>query len=270
MKNSLPKTHRTPARRAWLWALIGGLPLAGFVSWTAPQESEAQLDEARLSLEQLYETRRLISQERNTWKVAKELMASEIEVAQDELAKVVEDIAAKSKESEDNEAQVKELLEAAEASTLASTEMVERLPAWEARLRTMIPRLPQPLQEEIRSLTQSLPKEGEDPKLTPSKRFITVVFLLTQINKFHGEVHTASETLTMPDGTQVNVSTLYLGVSQGYYVSQDGKNAGVGRSSESGWDWTSKPDSAAEIAKAIAILESEAPAGYASLPLTIQ
>ncbi len=270
MKHSQPEFSPRRTGRAWLWALLAGLPLAGFASWTAPQDADPDLDEARLTLEQLYETRRLISQERSTWQVSKELLSDEIGLAGRELEGLQEQIQEKRQESLDAEAMVAELLANSEASTLATQEMLERIPAWEARMRVLLPRLPQPLQDELRTLAQSLPKEGEETHLSPSKRFITLVFLLTQINKFHGEVHLASETLTLPDGAQVNVSTLYLGVSQGYFVTQDGSMAGVGLSSENGWDWTPKPEAAAEIAKAVAILSNEHPAGYATVPVRIQ
>lgn len=270
MKHSQPQPRTQRAGRAWLWALLAGLPLAGFTSWTAPQDADPALEEARLSLEQLYETRRLISQERSTWQVAKELLTDEIDLAGKELEGLRAQITEKQQESTDAEAAVQELLTSSEASTLATQEMEARIPAWEARLRVLIPRLPVPLQDELRTLTQSLPKEGEETTLSPSKRFITVVFLLTQINKYHGEVHLASETLTLPDGQQVNVSTLYLGVSQGYFVTQDGSMAGLGLSGEHGWEWTPKPEAAEEIAKAVAILSNEHPAGYATVPVRVQ
>ena len=109
-----------------------------------------------------------------------------------------------------------------------------------------------------------------DEKLSLSERFQNVLGILNEVNKFNREIAVTSEVRTLADGTSAEVTALYVGIGQGYYVSADGKVAGVGSAAPEGWVWTPANDAAARVAKAIAILKNEQPASFVPLPVRVE
>ncbi|HPF12629.1 MAG TPA: DUF3450 family protein [Planctomycetota bacterium] len=271
MKSPQSRPARPILQRLGLQVFVAIGVVAPLVSWYLPQgQPTSELDQARTSLEQLYETRRLISAERRDWQVNQQILQDEVDLAQREMATLKEQIAAKQAESAQAEARVAELTAEEDASRSAYQAIDETLSHWEERLRVLLPRLPRPLQDQVRALSQSLPSAGQEATVDRSKRFITVLFLLTQINKFHGDVTVGSEVLDLEDGTKAKVQTLYLGISQAFYVTNGGDRAGTGQSGERGWDWTQHNEAAASIARAIAIVNNEQPADFVPLPIVVQ
>ena len=53
-----------------------------------------------------------------------------------------------------------------------------------------------------------------------------------------------SEVRSFRDGNTAEVTALYLGIGQGYYVSASGTVAGVGTATADGWVWTPANDRA--------------------------
>ncbi|MEZ6019993.1 MAG: hypothetical protein R3F17_07795 [Planctomycetota bacterium] len=107
MRAPKPKTQRALP----ILALIGilGAPMA-LVAWNTPQETDSvALEEARESLEQLYETRRLISAENRDWITGKELLRDQIRLAQKEMQTLRQNIKDKQAEMEQTLTQVEEL-----------------------------------------------------------------------------------------------------------------------------------------------------------------
>jgi hypothetical protein len=74
----------------------------------------------------------------------------------------------------------------------------------------------------------------------------------------------------LADGTTAEVTALYVGIGQAYYVSGNKKAAGVGTASDEGWVWTPKNEAAREIARAISILKNEEAADFVPLPIVIK
>jgi hypothetical protein len=59
---------------------------------------------------------------------------------------------------------------------------------------------------------------------------------------------------------------VYLGISNGWYVSNNGQFAGAGRATAEGWQWESI-DEAAGISNMVAILERRRNAELVSVPV---
>jgi Protein of unknown function (DUF3450) len=93
--------------------------------------------------------------------------------------------------------------------------------------------------------------------------------MLNEINKFNREITMTSEVRTLPDGTSAQVTAIYLGIGQGYYVGADGTVAGVGTATADGWVWTTATAAAPRIAEVIAILKNEQVAHFVELPVRI-
>lgn len=128
-------------------------------------------------------------------------------------------------------------------------------------------RLPTPLAEKIKPLTQRLPEDGAVSSLPLAVRFQNVIGIVNEINRFNRELTQASEIRKLADGTTLEVTTVYLGLAQGYYVGANGRVAGIGRGTPEGWTWTESNENAPAIAQMVAILKNEKPAAYVSIPL---
>ena len=97
-----------------------------------------------------------------------------------------------------------------------------------------------------------------------------MIGILNEVNKFNGDISVSNEIRELPGGVRAEVRTLYLGLSQGFYVTADGAGAGVGLPAEAGWEWTPQNELASEITRAIAILQNNEIPAYVPLPVKIQ
>lgn len=228
------------------------------------------IDSARAALEKWVATRQLISQEQRDWALGREMLESRIELVQRE----IDTLAAKQAEAQGSIAEADKqralLLEDNERMKSSSTELEITLRGLEARTLELLARLPDPLRERVRPLSQRLPAAESATKLSLGERFQNVVGILNEVNKFQREIHQASEVHPLAGGGSAEVTALYVGIAQAYFVDAQASVAAVGSSSADGFAWKSAPQAAANIAKAIAILGNEAPAEFVRLPIVIE
>ncbi|TMO57254.1 DUF3450 family protein [Pseudoalteromonas phenolica] len=105
---------------------------------------------------------------------------------------------------------------------------------------------------------------------------------LQQIYKFNDRVAKHSGIIAIQENGKVKnifVHQVYLGLSQGWYISEDYKYYGYGKPSLSGWQWWHSSDNLPEfdqeelksnIVKIIEVLETPTDAQYVELPVMIQ
>lgn len=242
-----------------------------------PPTQAGDVDGARDLLQRWVETRRQISKEKQEWALGRELLDSRVELVSSEIAAVrakIAEVEASIAEAEGKRAE----LEGKRASLQATAnELAASVASLEARTRELLRRAPDALREKLRPISQSLPS---DPALADKgklgERFLTVVGILNELNKFNREVRAESEIRTLPGGATIEVTTVYVGLGQAYYSSGDGKTAGygwpssVGAAGPEGWQWRSADEHAAEIARGIAILTKGADADFVNLPVQVQ
>jgi len=230
----------------------------------------ANIDDARTALKKWVEIRRLLSQEKRDWALSREVLNERLDLVQRE----IEAQRAKIGEAENSMAEVDhkwaDLSEENEALKAATAALSSTLTALENRTQTLLKRLPEPIRVRVRPLSQRLPADPDETKLSLSERFQNIIGILNEVNKFNRDITVTSEVRQLPDGTSAEVTALYVGISAAYYVSRDGRSAGMGTASPDGWVWQAANDDAAQIAAAIAILKNEQVASFVKLPLDIQ
>jgi len=106
------------------------------------------------------------------------------------------------------------------------------------RTKRLLERLPDPVRERVKPLSQRFPEDPADTKLSLGERFQNVIGVLNEVNKFNGEVSVTSEVRALANGSSAEVTALYLGIGQAYYVNASGDAAGIGTASADGWVWT--------------------------------
>ena len=152
----------------------------------------------------------------------------------------------------------------------ASAGLEDLIPEFEARTREVIRRLPEVYRERLAPIAQQMPGSpdaAEDMSL--SQRYIAVLGVLNSLDKMTQETLVVAERRILSDGSEAEVTVMYLGISKGYYVTSDETQAGIGSSTMAGWLWKDANEAAAQIAQAIRILENEDVASFVKLPITI-
>ena len=124
--------------------------------------------------------------------------------------------------------------------------------------------------ERVERLSQRLPERGQETKLSLSERFLNIVGILNESNKFHREITPASEVRSLGDGRTAEVTALYVGLGQAYYVTANGDSAGVGRFAGDAWVWEPVDEAAPAVAEAISVLNGEVAPAFVQLPIRVE
>lgn len=256
-------------RRGRTKVLTLAAALALLAPAAAPGDGVVDVGDTRSALEKWVETRRILSQEKRDWTLGREMLHERIDVVQRE----IDTFRTRIEEAEGSiaEADAKKLELAAENERLqrASAALGEMILTLEQRTRSLIGRLPDPIVDKIKPLSQQLPEAGAETKLSLSQRFQNVVGILNEVDKFNRSITVTSEVRSLADGSAAEVTAFYVGIGQGYYASANGKAAGFGTATAKGWVWTPADGLGPAVLRAVAILQNEEVADFVSLPLDI-
>ncbi len=239
-------------------------------STLAAEKNGATIDDTRTALEQWVETQRVISKEKRDLELAKEMLNERIAIVQREIQSLKEKMAETKKSIAEADKKRAEMMDENEKLKTASTGLETLCTTLEEKTKTFLPRLPDPIREHVKPLSQRIQTNSEEKKETLSARFQNIVGILNEIDKFNQDIKVTSEVRSLPDGTNAEVTAMYLGIGQGYYTGAKGTIAGIGTASETGWVWKSMNEATAAITKAIAILKNEEAASFVHLPIEIQ
>jgi hypothetical protein len=232
--------------------------------------AESKLAEVRSTLEKWVQTRQLISRTKADWQADREMRRNTVELLERELKTVEAQIAGLAT----NSAVVDQERAEAEALKRASNAALERVrlraAEFEGRLRQLVPRLPQPLQEMLAPLLARLPADSANTKLADTERVQVLVGILNELDKFQNAVNLFSERRKKPNGEEVAVETVYIGLGAAYFVNDANDFAGLGAPGERGWEWTVQPELAPAVREAIRIYRNERTARFVALPAIIR
>ena len=236
----------------------------------AEEGVELQVDSTRTALEKWVETRRIISKEKRDWALGREMLTERIDLVKREIEGLRAKIADAEKSIGEADRKRAELLAENERLQGAAGVLRVVVVALEARTKQLLERLPDPIREQVKPLSQRLPENPDEAKNSLSERFQNLVGILNAVNKFNREITVTSERRTLPDGSSAEVTALYVGIGQGYYVGAHGTVAGIGTASDAGWVWRPANDAAPQIAEAIAVFKNEQVAAFVPLPIQIK
>lgn len=256
-------------RLAWAAAVVALATVAAVHERSAvlAQDESAQIDQTRQTIDKWVQTRRLISQEERDWELAQEMLQDRIAVVEREIATLKEQIAQAEGDLTEADERREQLVEDNERQKATEQMLLDVVTNLEDRSKRLLPRLPEPVRQTVKPLSQRLPEDSRETELSPSERFQNVIGILNEVNKFNRDIELSSEVLTLDDGGSAEVTAVYVGVAQGYYVGGQGERAGVGTAEADGWVWRADDAIAEQVAQAVAILNNEAVAAYVSLPL---
>jgi hypothetical protein len=236
----------------------------------AESNASNPVDETRNVIKEWVNTRALIAQKQNSWKVEKELINHRVGLLQSEIQKLQEEIAADDLDK-DRAAERREELSRQKEDLRNASKVVEyNLEKYEARIREIAAYLPDPLKKKTDVLIGIMPKQGVKTAATVANRMATIVAILNEIDKFNKVVTLASETRAV-EGSNIQVDVVYFGLAMAIYSDASGSKTGVGTPSSKGWEWVERPDAAVEINKGINVAKGVVkPAEFVNLPLSVQ
>jgi hypothetical protein len=250
--------------------LVAGTGLLGLSPTGAQGQDGERIEATRGTLQKWFEARQLLSKERREWLLGRETLLARIGVVESEIEQLKGKLAEARKSITDADQKRSQLAREAERREQASAGLAAAITRLEEQTSTLLARLPDPIRERVRPLSQRLPQDSASTKLTLAERFPTVVGILNEVDKWNREITVASEVRALPDGTSAEVTTLYLGLGQGYYVSTNEAHAGTGTATATSWVWTPANYAAPAIAHVARILANEDVAGFVRLPLEIR
>lgn len=262
------------AGRALPRVAIGAILLAAatslFLQAVVAQENDGGIDLTRGSLAEWVENRRIIAKEKRDLTLAKELLNERIGLVDSEIEALREKIEDAKQQITEADEKRTELVRENDKLKQASASLVTAAADLESRCRALLAQLPEIFQKRVKPLSQQFPEQPEETKLTLSTRYQNILGVLNELNKINREITVTSEVRQLADGPPTEVTVMYVGIAQAYYVDGDRKVAGMGRPSPEGWTWKPANEAAADIALAIAILKKEQPASFIQLPIEIQ
>lgn len=263
-------------RRTWnqIRAVKSAILLAGAVLGIAAAQSGPpdvpDVSGARDTLEKYVETRRIISAEKRDWALGREMLEERIDVVQGAITSWREKLEEARGSIAEADRKRAELLAEKERYTTSFESLEGTVVTLESRTMRLLGRLPDPIREKVRLLSQGIPEDPKSTRLSLGQRFQNVVGILNEIDKFNREITVTSEVRTLSDGSPAEVTVMYLGIGAAYFASADGAHAGVGSGAEEEWTWTPADADAAAVADAIAIWKSDEDAAFVRLPVRIE
>ena len=234
------------------------------------ESSASPIEQTRSTLDKWVETRQLIAKSRADWQVERESLVQSVAILEqaakdlDEQIKTARETASKADEER------QKLLEQGQVLTKGTEAIASVISGLEAQTLTLIKWLPDPLRDTIRELSTRIPKDAASAKKSSvSQRMLNVVGILSEIDKFNNDIRVTTELRKIPQGGEIQVRTMYLGLAIAYFVDNTGNYAGVGQPTAEGWQWTARNDLGPRIADVVNVYENAATAHFVPLPVTI-
>jgi Protein of unknown function (DUF3450) len=266
-----PSHGQTPRRiRPLLGATVGVCGLAAIsLGAGAARQEPGDIETTRAALEEWVEVKKAISSEERDLALSRETLLSRIDIVQREIettrAKIAEVQAGV------DEAELKRAEFEAQGAKIGATkaELLSAVSLLETRTRELLRKCPKPIIDKVKQLSQGLPEDPTASKQPVGERFLNVVGILNEINKFQHAINQSSEVIALPDGGEAEVTVMYLGIGQAWYVTGDGKKAGIGSPGAGGWSWRAANEAAPVIADALAAFKGEKTAAFFALPVRV-
>lgn len=230
---------------------------------------------SRELLNKYYETQKLLSKEESDWKTGKEIIGSRLALLQAQMKELTEKTAEQQKTITTNDTE-REKLDKQNKELLTTQDLqVVSIQKLEGRVHKLWPLLPPFLQDKIRGQYERLPKPEmklEDIKSSVGERFVNVLIVINEVNKFHSDVIVINERRKLADGRELEVRVIYFGLAAAYFAGS-GETADVGGMlvpGPNGWETVEDPKVAVLVDEVIAMNKGDKVAGFVSLPVKVR
>ncbi len=251
--------------------LTGLLLATGPVSTPAQADADTQdrIQSTRATIEQWVDVRQRIARTRSDWRQEKQMIENRIRLFSEEIEALqssIEDLEERVTGAERERAR---LQQEADELRRASLRVDNIIGDYEQRLRGKAEYFPRPLRDRVAQFLERMPEDPDATGLSVSERMAFVVGLLNEVDTFNNQITMMSERRELPDGRLAEVTTMYFGLAQAFYVDGQGQYAGVGTPARGGWEWESRDEIAPAVRNAARFYRDRGEAAYVQLPLKI-
>lgn len=145
-------------------------------------------------------------------------------------------------------------------------------------VHSLLSRLPPPIQKQWQEKLLLLTQKS----ISLSEKLERLLTLFQQVNEFNKRVAQHRSSMQIPNASgelqNLLVTQIYLGVGQGWYISDDGSYYGYGRSTSLGWYWWHGEEASAELGRKLnpndlldvsKTLQNPTSASFMTLPIKI-
>ncbi|MBN1595764.1 DUF3450 family protein [candidate division FCPU426 bacterium] len=208
-----------------------------------------------------------ITLEKQNWSEEREYLRNEQALLATEKKRLEEEIGQLRAAKAARSALRLKLLESKQSYQQALEACLPALRQAEKALQAWTRRLPRTLFLPVENNFIKLPSASEQPV---SQRLQNILALYAQIDKYQNSINVGKEMIVLPDGNALEFDVLFIGLAQGYCLSQDGRQAGIGWPDVSGWKWEWRPSLAARIRSGLILHAQEKVAEFIALPVRVQ
>ncbi len=248
-------------RMAWFWASVILLWFQTTITASA-QEAADRMDNLT---RQWLDLERQTSHMQSNWREQHPLLMQRITLLKAEREQL-EGILQESQSSQTHVDAQRSSLLAEQARFEQQQEQVSiAIEELRTRLKSIKSQLPPPLRETWAAEQQEL---GDTPET--SMELQVALAQLSLLAEFNQRISVNESLITTPDGRDIQVKQLYLGVGMAWFTSANAEISGWGQSDETGWHWyfEDKVDPTA-INTAIAMFEKRQQAEFVRLPIVL-
>ena len=231
--------------------------------------AQESINETRELLDKWVETRQLISEEQQDWRVEKSILTETRTLLSNELERLRESIKELESTATVADEERGKLTKQKDDLKAASNTVASKIALLEAKTKKLLPLFPEPLTERIKPLIRRLPKDSETVEASLGERVQNIVGILSQANKFNNTITLTSETRTVNSGKEVQVNTLYWGLAMAYYVDASGNYAGISYPTSTGWQTSLIEGIGPQIKQLIGVYEGGDAIQFVKIPAQI-
>ncbi len=249
--------------------VVSGTCLAALARAETPPQDAPDPDEARSTIGKWIATQQIILKERKDWQEGKEILESRIALLEQEISALETKLDSAKAGSQEASRKESELTDASRQLETSGKRLAEVVTGVEGSIRALHGSMPTPVQERLAPLYQRIPEDPSGTKASVGERYQNVLGILNEINKANGEILLVNEIRALSDGTPSEVKSIYVGLGQAYYLSPGGE-AGVGRPTPEGWEWTPANELAGNLREVVEILQNKGKPKFITLPVEIR
>lgn len=222
-------------------------PLILLSAWFAMAASAAgqtnvQVAQLARTIDRWVDTKHLISEEQADWKQDEVLLQDTLRLLEQERRELTEEVEA--------------LRDSAQAwsertadSQAERDKLQQQLDEWErlirgaeARMRDLVAFFPPPLEENLSALIVNLPQREDTFEGRVGERYLTVLGLLTEAEKFNAQWTLEADERSLPDGSGLRTTTIYWGLAGAWSIDEKGERCFFGSPQASGeWSFSEVP-----------------------------
>ena len=234
------------------------LLLAGPIA--AQSANQQRINDTKQAVSDYVFLRQTISEEKNEWRVYKEVADRRIEFFKAEIEQLDKDIAELESKRTSASAEINARKEEIAELRAANNVVLNAVPELESRVQAIAAYLPTPLKQRVGPLLSQL---GSAKQAAP--RVAIVIGILNEIDKFNSEWSLGGDVI---ENRPVDV--LYMGLAIGFYASGDGEVGGTLTPAKGDWQRQQNNDLGPTVARLLAFYNGEIkPAELSPLPLQV-